>query len=112
VHMISRITHVHWRSRVRIHDPNWYNKHSLGKSAHVMAVAVRIARAERAQRAIITVREYMNGTWRHSRRERDARACGASSAQIVERGAKKGKKWRNLRGYMNGTCREHEARVW
>jgi hypothetical protein len=61
VHMISRITHVHWRSRVLIHvhanvraalhiqrwhpngwtdrDPNWY-KHTLGQSAQVMEVAV------------------------------------------------------------------------
>jgi hypothetical protein len=35
----------------------------------------------------------------------------ARCAHIVERGAKKGKQLRNLREYMNGTCREHEARV-
>jgi hypothetical protein len=41
-------------------------------------------------------------------RERDARVGGersARSAHIVEQ---KRKKLRNLREYMNGTCREHE----
>jgi hypothetical protein len=33
------------------------------------------------------------------------RECAARA----ERGAKKGKKLRNLRKYMNGTCCEHEA---
>jgi hypothetical protein len=38
-------------------------------------------------------------------------ALVARSTHIVERGAKKEKKLRNLREYMNDTCREHEARV-
>jgi hypothetical protein len=44
-------------------------------------------------------REYMNGIWRRSL---------ARSAHIVEREAKKGIKLRNLREYINGTCREHD----
>jgi hypothetical protein len=106
--MISRITHVHWRSRVRIHaranvhttlhiqhwrpngwtvrDPNWY-KHSLGQSAQVMGVGVGIARAARAIMA--------------------AQSSRASSKRENER---------ETREYMNGTWRcswrEHGARVY
>jgi hypothetical protein len=81
--MISRIKHVHWPSRVRFHarderanvraalhikrwrpngwtdrDPNWY-KHSLGQSAQVMGVGVRIARRARAIMAAQPSRESM-----------------------------------------------------
>jgi hypothetical protein len=61
-------------------------------------------------------REYMHGTWQRIRPERAARAARvARIAHIVERGAsgvqKKENKLRNIREYMNGTCREHEARV-
>jgi hypothetical protein len=106
------------RSRVRIHaranvrtalhiqrwrpngwtdqDPNWY-KHSLGQSAQVMGVGVCVCEA----------REYMNGTWRCSGRERDTRVCGARTSW-----SKKMKKVaESQRVYMNGICREHETRV-
>jgi hypothetical protein len=52
------------------------------------AVAVASAKWENEREA----REYINGTWRCSRRERDERVCGARSAHIVERGANKLKK--------------------
>jgi hypothetical protein len=45
-------------------------------------------------------------------RECAARAARvACRAHVVERGATTGKKLRNLKEYMNGTCREHEVRV-
>jgi hypothetical protein len=92
-------------------DPNWY-KHSLGKSAQVTGVDVRVARARAARNPAGTAvrrkrkvgeqarggrrsakrenkreaREYMNGIWRHIRSERDARMC-APCAQRAYRGA-------------------------
>jgi hypothetical protein len=85
--MISRITHVHWRSRVRIHaranvraalhiqrwrpngwtdrDPNWY-KHSLGQSAQVLGVGVR---SERAARAIMAAQPSRANAKRKNERE-------------------------------------------
>jgi hypothetical protein len=73
-------------------DSNWF-KHSLGQSAYIMGVGVRVACRARAVGAAQPsrastkrenkreAREYMNGTWRRSRREREARVYGARIAQ-------------------------------
>jgi hypothetical protein len=128
--MISRITHVHWRSRVRIHaraneraalhiqrwrpngwtdrDPHWY-KHSLGQSAEVMGVGVRIARAARV------VRNYGGAVVPRKREAGEqARSAGvhewnmaaqpprARSAHSVEQNKNK---LRNLRQTVRGSMR-------
>jgi hypothetical protein len=116
--MISKITQVHWRSPVRIDacanvrstlhiqrrrthgwtdlDPNWY-KHSLGQSAQVMEVGVRLAWAAQVQRAIGAVKpshasakrenkrevqEHMNETWWLRCREREV--CSMKQKQVAE----------------------------
>jgi hypothetical protein len=74
-------------------DPHWY-KHSLGQSAQVMGVGERVARAIGAAQPSPAsakrenerkAREYMNETWRHNRREREARVCGSRIAQGASR---------------------------
>jgi hypothetical protein len=71
-------------------DPNWY-KHSLGQSAQVMGVGEHVTHAARNRGGAgvprvneCEAREYMNKTWRHSRREREARVCGPLKNTIAE----------------------------
>jgi hypothetical protein len=66
-------------------DPNWY-KHFIraigisygSRCARIGAAQPSRASAKREKRE---AREYINGTWRRSRREREAGVCGARIAQ-------------------------------
>jgi hypothetical protein len=77
-------------------------------SAQRAILAAQSSRASVKRENEREVREYMNGTWRRSLRERDARVCGARSAcsvHIVGRGANNC----GISEYINETGREHKV---